>query len=125
MARILADDFALVEGDGKRSTKADLLGYAKSGKTRYEHQDDTEQTVRVWGDTGASLLRNYELRASRMARQLTTLCGLATPMCGLPAVGGTYLVRRRCHCQVVLGKRLTLLGATQVMMRLFARIASA
>lgn len=51
MARILADDFVLVDGHGKSSTKADLVDDAKSGKTHYEHQGDTEQTVRVWGDT--------------------------------------------------------------------------
>ena len=51
MAAILADDFILVEGDGKRSTKADLVNDAASGKTHYEHQQDTEQTVLVSGDT--------------------------------------------------------------------------
>ena len=51
MARILADDFVLVDGHGKSSTKADLVDDAKSGKTHYEHQRDTEQAVRVWGDT--------------------------------------------------------------------------
>lgn len=51
MARILADDFVLVEGDGTVSTKADLLKDAASGKTKYEHQIDSERTIRVWGDT--------------------------------------------------------------------------
>lgn len=51
MAAILADDFILVEGDGKRSTKADLVNDAASGKTHYVHQQDTEQTVIVSGDT--------------------------------------------------------------------------
>jgi ketosteroid isomerase-like protein len=51
MSAILADDFILVEGDGKRSTKADLVNDAASGKTHYEHQQDTEQTVMVSGDT--------------------------------------------------------------------------
>jgi ketosteroid isomerase-like protein len=51
MASILADDFILVEGDGKRSTKADLVNDAASGKTHYEHQQDTQQTVIVSGDT--------------------------------------------------------------------------
>jgi ketosteroid isomerase-like protein len=51
MDRILADDFILVEGDGAVSTKADLLNEAKSGRIHYEHQEDLEQTVRVWGDT--------------------------------------------------------------------------
>jgi len=51
MDRILADDFILVEGDGAVSTKADLLNEAKSRRIQYEHQEDLEQTVRVWGDT--------------------------------------------------------------------------
>jgi ketosteroid isomerase-like protein len=51
MDRILADDFILVEGDGATQTKADLLKEAKSGRIIYEHQDGSEQSVRVWGDT--------------------------------------------------------------------------
>jgi len=50
MDRILSDDFVLVTGRGKSFTKADLLKEAR-GSTVYEHQEDTEQTVRVWGDT--------------------------------------------------------------------------
>ena len=52
MDRILADDFVLVTGSGRRFTKADLLQEAMSFTTRYEHQEDTDQTVHVWGDTG-------------------------------------------------------------------------
>lgn len=52
MAAILADDFVLVEGDGKRSTKADLVNDARSGKTHYKIQADSERTVIVSGDTG-------------------------------------------------------------------------
>jgi len=51
MAAILADDFILVEGDGKRSTKADLLNDATGGRTHYLHQEDSERMVRVSGDT--------------------------------------------------------------------------
>ena len=51
MGRILADDFVLVTGSGKTQTKADLLEESRSGQIHYEHQEDTEQTVRVWGDT--------------------------------------------------------------------------
>lgn len=51
MDRILADDFILVTGRGKVFTKADLLKDAREGNTTYEHQEDTQQTVRVWGDT--------------------------------------------------------------------------
>jgi len=51
MAAILADNFVLVEGDGKRSSKADLLRSATDGRTRYEHQDDSDRTIVVVGDT--------------------------------------------------------------------------
>jgi ketosteroid isomerase-like protein len=51
MDRILHDDFVLVLGNGKTYTKADLLKSARDKNQIYEHQEDTEQTVRVWGDT--------------------------------------------------------------------------
>jgi len=51
MDRILADDFTLVTGSGKSYTKVDLLNEARSGRVKYEQQDDSSQTVRVWGDT--------------------------------------------------------------------------
>ena len=51
MARILADDYVLVDGNGKTSTKVDLVNDAKSGKTHYVHQEDSQQAVRIWGDT--------------------------------------------------------------------------
>jgi len=51
MDRILADDFVVVIGTGKIYTKADLLEMARTGRVRYEHQEDSDQTVRVWGDT--------------------------------------------------------------------------
>jgi ketosteroid isomerase-like protein len=51
MDRILADDFVLITGLGKAYTKADLLQEARSKRTVYEHQEDSAQKVRVWGDT--------------------------------------------------------------------------
>ncbi len=51
MDRILADDFVLVTGRGKTYNKADLLAQARSKSTVYEHQEELEQHVRVWGDT--------------------------------------------------------------------------
>lgn len=51
MDRILADDFVLVTGKGTAFTKADLLAEARSPDTQYEKQEDSQQTVRVWGDT--------------------------------------------------------------------------
>jgi len=51
MDRILADDFILVTGRGRIFTKTDLLDSANNKDVIYEHQEDTEQTVRIWGDT--------------------------------------------------------------------------
>lgn len=51
MDRILADDFVVVTGSGKVYTKADLLNMARTKRVQYEHQEDTNKTVRVWGDT--------------------------------------------------------------------------
>ena len=51
MDRILADDFALVTGNGRVYTKADLLKEAFEKTVIYERQEDSNQTVRVWGNT--------------------------------------------------------------------------
>jgi ketosteroid isomerase-like protein len=51
MDGILAGDFTLVTGSGKAFNKADLLAEARSANTVYEHQDETDQVVRVWGGT--------------------------------------------------------------------------
>jgi ketosteroid isomerase-like protein len=59
MAKILADDFVLVEGDGKRSSKTDLIEDLKSGKSHYQHQVDSERTVVVWGDTAVLTAKLY------------------------------------------------------------------
>lgn len=57
MDRILADDFVLVTGLGKTYTKADLLEEARSKRTIYEHQEDSERKVHVWGDTAVVTAR--------------------------------------------------------------------
>ena len=59
MDRILADDFVLVLGDGTVNTKADLLNEARSKRVLYEHQEELEQTVRVWGDTAVVTAKLY------------------------------------------------------------------
>ena len=51
MAKILADDYVLVLGDGSTQSKADLLVEAREKHRHYEQQDELEQHVRVWGDT--------------------------------------------------------------------------
>jgi ketosteroid isomerase-like protein len=60
MDRILADDFVLVTGSGKTHTKADLLADARSGNPPYEHNDELEKTVRVWGDTAIVTVKLWE-----------------------------------------------------------------
>jgi ketosteroid isomerase-like protein len=53
MDQILADDFVLVNGRGKVSTKSDLIESARKKEITYECQDEEpgSQKVRVWGDT--------------------------------------------------------------------------
>lgn len=60
MARILADDFVLVLGNGQVITRDELLLSAKNKDVIYEYQEDTHQTVRVWNDTAVvtALLRS-------------------------------------------------------------------
>jgi ketosteroid isomerase-like protein len=60
MDRILADDFVLVTGRGKAYTKADLLNDARNKRELYEHQEDTEQTVRVFGNTAIVTAKLWE-----------------------------------------------------------------
>jgi len=59
MGRILHEDFILVLGSGKTYTRADLLNEARSGRIKYEKQDEDPgtQTVRVWGDTAVVTAR--------------------------------------------------------------------
>ena len=51
MDRLLADDFVFVTGKGRIYTKADLLREAAAKGTVYERQEDSNQTVRIWGNT--------------------------------------------------------------------------
>jgi ketosteroid isomerase-like protein len=60
MARLLDDNFILVVGSGKTYTKKDLVDADRAGTTIYEHQEDTEQTVRVWGDTAVITAKLWE-----------------------------------------------------------------
>ena len=60
MDRLLADDFVLRTGAGKSYTKSDLLNEARSGDYVYEHQEDTEQSVHVWGDTAVVSAKLWE-----------------------------------------------------------------
>jgi ketosteroid isomerase-like protein len=49
--KIVSDDFILVTGSGDVLHKQQLLDEAHSLQTMYEHQEDTERSVRVWGNT--------------------------------------------------------------------------
>jgi ketosteroid isomerase-like protein len=49
--RILADNFVLVTGRGQAQDKAEQLREARDRSATYEHQEDTNRTVRVWGNT--------------------------------------------------------------------------
>ena len=60
MDRILADDFILVTGRGTVHNKAELLKDARDKKSTYEHQEDNEQTVRIWGDTAVVTAKLWE-----------------------------------------------------------------
>jgi ketosteroid isomerase-like protein len=51
MDRILADGFMLVTGQGAAYTKSDLLKQARDRSSTYEHQESTDQIVRVYGNT--------------------------------------------------------------------------
>ncbi|MGA8267629.1 MAG: nuclear transport factor 2 family protein, partial [Candidatus Acidiferrales bacterium] len=60
MDRILADDFVLVTGSGKSYTKADVLADTRIGNPPYEHNDELEKKVRVWGDTAFVTVKLWE-----------------------------------------------------------------
>ena len=51
MDRLLADDFVLVTGRGRVYSKVDLLREARDTSVVYEHQEDANQTVRLWQNT--------------------------------------------------------------------------
>jgi len=60
MDRIMSDDFVLVTGRGNVYSKTDLLREATARSTIYERQDDSQQTVRIWGDTAIITALLYE-----------------------------------------------------------------
>lgn len=49
--RMLPDDYILITSKGQVETKAGLLAEARDPKIVYTHQEDSQQTVRIWGDT--------------------------------------------------------------------------
>jgi len=97
MDRILADDFVLVIGDGKTYTKADLVNETRAGHAVYEHQEDTEQTVRVWGDTEQWSQRSCGRKAQTAESLLTTYFGSVTLTCARLRDGDMCLVKLLCR----------------------------
>jgi ketosteroid isomerase-like protein len=49
--RLLPSDYTLVSATGNVQTKADLVNEARQKKYVYTHQEDSHQTVRMWGNT--------------------------------------------------------------------------
>lgn len=49
--RLLPGDYILVSGAGEVQTKTDLVSEARAKTYIYTRQDDSERTVRIWGDT--------------------------------------------------------------------------
>jgi len=75
MAKILADDFVLVLGNGTIHTKEELLKEARAKSIQYEQQVeiDNSQKVRVWGDTAvvtAKLWLKYTYNGQAFERKL-------------------------------------------------------
>jgi ketosteroid isomerase-like protein len=95
MERILADDFVLITGNGRKQTKAAPLKESSSGEITYEHQEDTDRTVRV--TTQQSLRRSCGQRAHKKGRSSITGCGSAMCMCARLRDGGTCLDKPRGH----------------------------
>jgi len=53
MDSILAPDFTLVIGRGTAFTKKDLIASARAQDSKYEHQEDSQRTVRLFGPNTA------------------------------------------------------------------------
>jgi len=99
MGRILADDFILVLGNGKTYTRADLLDSARSGKIRYERQDEDAgtQLVGVWGDTAVVTARLW-LKGVDDGTAFERRLWFSDTYVRTPAGWRYALDRRRCRC---------------------------
>jgi ketosteroid isomerase-like protein len=95
MARILADDFALVTGSGHTYTKADMLADARRGDM-YAHNDEEVQTVRIWGDTAVVTGKLWEEFTSE-GKSFDQKFWFSDTYFGLRRDGSAYLANRRCH----------------------------
>lgn len=97
IAHILADNSGLVTGSGKTYTKADMIRDAY-GETKYQHNDEESQEVRVWGDTAVVTAKLWEAYTVNGKSTDHKLCGSATSTSGRRMAGNTYLDNHRCHC---------------------------
>src|SRR5215510_1433304 len=89
MDRILADDFVLVTGRGKTLTKTDLLNEARARNIVYERQEDSNQTVRIWGNT-AVVTALLWAKGTNQGKPFESNCGLTIPTFGLQTAGDTF-----------------------------------
>jgi hypothetical protein len=99
MAKILADDFVVVDGYGKAWTKADLI---QDASTAGRPTTNIRSILKGRCDCGAtplSSLRNSGRKASKTVNRSTMSCGSATRTCARPVVGSTSLVSHPCLCQ--------------------------
>ncbi len=97
MDRILADDFVLVTGRGKVFTKSTLLEETRNGNMVYEHKEDSQQTVRVWGDT-AVITAFLWAKGTNAGKLFTTISGSAMSMAALRIAGDIFLDNNHCRC---------------------------
>jgi len=70
MASILADDFTLVTGKGAAYSKTDLLKSARDKQVIYEHQEDTQKTVRIYGDRTAVVTALLWIKGSAASKPI-------------------------------------------------------
>jgi len=96
MERILADDFVLITGNGRKQTKADLQKESSRGEITYEHQEDTDRTVRVSNDT-AVVTALLWAKGAQKGKSFDHGCGSAMCMCARLRDGGTCLDKPRGH----------------------------
>ena len=98
MARILAEDFILVLGDGQVSTKADLLKMQQAAG-----QNMSIRSIPIvpsaCGATQRLLPRSSGPRAWKTESRSTTTCGSAIRTCELPMVGVTFLDKHLFRCR--------------------------
>ena len=59
MARILSDDFVLILGTGQTYTKTALLNQVRAKEVVYEENEESDKTVRVWGDNAVVTSKLY------------------------------------------------------------------